>query len=114
MRKNVKDKKKHSIANLIQPNGDRVFIKKVDRATQTTTGIYLGIDPAKAKVDNVGVIVAVGNDVKYKEACKVGVRVSFDNMLEMDMNLEGQEYVIIRESSINCFFYDNITGEDNE
>ena len=100
------NKKKHSIATLIQPNGDRVFIKKLDRDTQTSSGIYLGIDPAKAKVENIGIIVAVGNDVNYTEACKVGVRVSFDNMLEMDMELEGQQYVVIKEKNITCFFYD--------
>lgn len=102
------NKKKHSIANLIQPNGDRVFIKKIDRETQTKSGlIYLAIDPAKSKVENLGIIVAVGNDVKYKEACKVGVRVSFDNMLEMDMEIEGQDYVVVKESNITCFFYDS-------
>lgn len=106
------NRKKHSIANLIQPNGDRVFIKKLDRETQTSSGLYLGIDPAKAKVENIGVIVAVGNDVQYKEACKIGVRISFDNMLEMDMKIEDQDYVVIREKNINCFFYDSTGDED--
>jgi co-chaperonin GroES (HSP10) len=96
---------------LIKPNGDRVFIKKVDRSTQTASGLYLGIDPAKAKVENMGIIVAVGNDVKYTEGCKVGVRVCFDNMLELDMDIKGEEYVIIPENKIVCYFYDKTDGE---
>ena len=105
------NRKKHSIANLIQPNGDRVFIKKIDRETQTSSGLYLGIDPAKAKIENIGVIVAVGNSIEYPEACRVGVRVNFDNMLEMDMKIEDQDYVVVREKNINCFFYDSDGGD---
>lgn len=112
MRKNVQNRKKHSIAHLIKPNGDRVFIKKIDRPTQTSSGLYLGIDPAKAKVENVGVIVAVGNDVKFTEACKEGVRCSFDNILEMDMEIAGENYAVISEKNIICYFYDEDGGED--
>ena len=114
MRRNVQNRKKNSIANLIKPNGDRVFIRKYDRPTQTSSGLYLVIDPAKAKLENIGYIVAVGNDIKYPEACRVGVRVSFDNMLEMDMEIEGEEYVVIRESNIVCFFYDKEDDSDEE
>lgn len=107
MRKNVSNKSKQSIAHLIKPNGNRVFIKKMDRPTQSQSGlIYLAIDPAKAQVENMGVIVAVGNDIKYTDGCKVGVRVAFDSVLELDMEIEGDDYVVIREDNISCYFYD--------
>lgn len=95
------------MADLVKPNGSRVFIKKMDRPTQTSSGLYLAIDPAKAKVENMGVIIAVGNDIKAKEYCKVGVRVSFDSILEMDMEIEDEEFVVLDEKNIVCFFYDS-------
>jgi co-chaperonin GroES (HSP10) len=106
-------KKKPSIADLIQPNGNRVFIKKLDRPTQTKSGlIYIVNDPAKGSIDNMGIIVAIGNDIEYKEACKVGVRVLFDEVLETSMDIEDEQYVVIRETNIECFFYDSDGGED--
>jgi co-chaperonin GroES (HSP10) len=102
------NKKKISIANLIKPNADRVFIKKIDRATQSKGGIFLGIDPAKAQLDNVGFIVAIGNDIKDKDATRVGVRVAYNDINEMAMKIEEDDYVIIREKDIDCFFYDKV------
>lgn len=107
MRKKELNKKKKSLAELVKPNGNRVFIRKIDRPTQTSSGLYLAIDPAKAKVENMGVIIAVGNDIKAKDYCKVGVKVSFDNILEMDMTIEDEEFVVLSEDNIVCYFYDS-------
>lgn len=121
MRKNVESKKKNliekqpkqlvhpqSIAHLIKPNGNRVFIKKYDRETKSSSGkIYLAIDPAKAQIENMGIIVGVGDNIK-DEACRVGVKVAFDSVLEMSINIDGGEYFIIKEDNIFCYFYDQV------
>jgi len=106
MRKKELNKKKKSLAELVKPNDDRVFIKKIDRQTQTESGLYLVVNPAHAKVENIGVIVAIGSNIKAKEYCKVGVKVSFDNVLEENMTIDGEDYVILAEKNIFCFFYD--------
>lgn len=97
--------------DLVKPNGSRVFIKKIDRATQTSSGLYLGIDPSKAKIENMGVILAIGNDILAKEYCKVGVKVCFDEVLEMDLTIEDEDFVVLDEKNIVCYFYD---GEPDE
>jgi co-chaperonin GroES (HSP10) len=70
-------------------------------------------DPAKGSIDNMGIIVAIGNDISNKDACKVGVRVLFDEVLEVNMEIEDEQYVVIKESNIECFFYDSDGGEDD-
>lgn len=105
MRKNVLNKNKNSIESSLKPNGDRVFIRKFDKTTVTKSGLILAIDPNKSKVENMGIIVAVGDDAR-DDACKPGVKIAYDNILEMDINHEGKEYSIIKKNDIYCFFYD--------
>ena len=113
-KKQLTKKVQTSIAHRIKPNGNRVFIKKYDRETKTDSGlIYLAIDPAKKQLENVGLIVAVGDEVK-DEACREGIRVSFDSVLEMSIEIDGSEYFIIKEDNIFCYFYDHTDGGEDE
>jgi len=88
----------------IQPLGDRVVVKPLDRETVTKSGIVLP-DTAKEKPQE-GEILAVGpgkvldNGKRTSLEVQVGQRVLFAKYAGTEVKMENEEYLILRESDI--------------
>lgn len=89
---------------MIKPLGDRVVIELVEQEEKTASGIVLP-DSAKEKPQE-GKVVAVGSgkvtDSGEKVALEVtaGDRIVFSKFAGTEVNYEGTEYLILRESDI--------------
>jgi chaperonin GroES len=88
----------------IQPLGDRVVVKASTRETVTKSGIMLP-DTAKEKPQE-GEILAVGpgkvldNGKRTTLEVKAGQRVLFAKYAGTEIKMDGEEYLILRESDI--------------
>ncbi len=78
-----------------KPLKDRVFVKYSEEAEKTAGGIYIP-ESAKEKPQK-GVIEAVGSEVKE---IKVGDTVLFDKYSGSKINIDNNEYLIIKEEDI--------------
>lgn len=89
----------------IQPLADRVVVKAAEAETKTKSGIIIP-DSAKEKPQK-GEIIAVGPG-KYAEASgtliplsvKVGDTILYGKYSGTEINIEGTDYLIMRESDI--------------
>ncbi len=88
----------------IQPLGDRVVVKPLSRETVTKTGIVLP-DTAKEKPQE-GEVLAVGpgkvldNGKRTTLEVAVGQKVLFAKYAGTEVKMDGEEYLILRESDI--------------
>jgi chaperonin GroES len=88
----------------IRPLGDRVVVKALSSETVTKSGIVLP-DTAKEKPQE-GEILAVGpgkvmdNGKRTTLEVSVGQKVLFAKYAGTEIKLEGEEYLILRESDI--------------
>jgi len=88
----------------IQPLGDRVVVKASTRETVTKSGIVLP-DTAKEKPQE-GEVLAVGpgkildNGKRTTLEVKVGEKVLFAKCAGTEVKMDGEEYLILRESDI--------------
>ncbi|MBL4724402.1 MAG: co-chaperone GroES [Lutibacter sp.] len=83
----------------IKPLGDRVVLKPLEAETTTASGLIIP-DSAKEKQQK-GTVVAVGNGTKDEPmTVKVGDVVLFGKYAGTELELEGSEYLIMRESDI--------------
>ncbi len=88
----------------IQPLADRVVVKPTDEAEQMRGGLYIP-DTAKEKPQQ-GEVVAVGPGKLSDEGTrldmdvKVGDKVLYGKYSGTDVTLDGEEYLIVRESDI--------------
>jgi chaperonin GroES len=93
-----------AVVTSLRPLGDRVVLKPLARETVTKSGIVLP-DTAKEKPQE-GEIVAVGpgkfldNGTRTTLEVKVGQRVLFAKYSGTEVKVDGEEYLIIRESDI--------------
>ena len=93
-----------SAANKIQPLADRVVVKALDEAEQMRGGLYIP-DTAKEKPQE-GEIVAVGpgklNDDGNRSPMEVkaGDRVLYGKYSGTEVTVDGDEYLILRESDV--------------
>jgi chaperonin GroES len=78
-----------------KPLKDRVFVKYTDEAEKTAGGIYIP-ESAKEKPQK-GSIEAVGSEVKE---LKVGDVILFDKYSGSKVNIDNNEYLIIKEEDI--------------
>jgi len=89
---------------ILKPLSDRVVLKPVKAEEKTKGGIVLP-DPAKDKPQE-GEIVAVGpgrildNGTKLVPEVKVGDRVIYSKYSGSEIKVDGEEYLIVRESDI--------------
>ena len=88
----------------LKPLGDRIIVKAAEAETQTASGIILA-DTAKEKPTR-GEVLAVG-DGKYNDKgertpmdVKVGDVVIYSKYGATEVKLEGEEYLILRDSDI--------------
>ncbi len=88
----------------IRPLQDRILIKRVEEEQKTSGGIIIP-DTAKEKPQE-GRVVAVGNgkvgeDGKVRPLdVKKGDRVLFGKYSGSEVNLDGEEHLIIREEDV--------------
>lgn len=83
----------------IKPLGDRVLVKAADAETTTAGGIIIP-DTAKEKPQK-GTVVAVGPGKKDEPTTvKVGDVVLYGKYAGTELQHNGQEYLIMRESDI--------------
>jgi len=89
---------------VLKPLGDRVVIKVIEEEEKTPGGIVLP-DTAKEK-PIVGEVVAVGpgrtldNGQKVAPEVKKGDKVVFSRYGGTEVKIDGEEYLIMRESDI--------------
>jgi chaperonin GroES len=80
----------------IQPLFDKVLIKPQKTEEKTASGIYIP-DTAKQDKPQIGEVIAVGSETKV---VKVGQNVVFAKYGPMELNLEAEEYLIVKEEDI--------------
>ena len=83
----------------IKPLADRVLIEPLEAETTTASGIIIP-DTAKEKPQK-GKVVAVGKGTKDDPiTVKVGETVLYGKYAGTELKLEGNDYLIMRESDI--------------
>jgi len=91
-------------ATKIQPLSDRVVVKAIEESEQMRGGLYIP-DTAKEKPSQ-GEIVAVGPGKLSDEGTRVELDVSvgdtvlYGKYAGTDVTLDGEEYLILRESDV--------------
>ncbi|MEQ9397969.1 MAG: co-chaperone GroES [Longimicrobiales bacterium] len=91
-------------ATKIQPLADRVVVKALEDAEQMRGGLYIP-DTAKEKPSQ-GEVVAVGpgkvsdDGTRLDMDVKVGDKVLYGKYSGTDVTLDGEEYLILRESDV--------------
>jgi len=87
-----------------RPLHDRVVVKRVEETTKTAGGIIIP-DTAKEKPQE-GEIIAVGPGARNEKGeiqaldVKVGDRILFGKWSGTEVQLDGQDYLIMKESDI--------------
>jgi len=83
----------------IQPLAARVLVEPLAAETKTASGIYIP-DSAKEKPQQ-GKVVAVGKGTKDESmTVKVGDTVLYGKFAGTELKLDGNDYLIMRESDI--------------
>ena len=83
----------------IKPLADRVVVEPAEAETKTATGIIIP-DTAKEKPQR-GKVVAVGNGKKDEPmTVKVGDHVLYGKYSGTEIQIDGKDYLIMRESDI--------------
>jgi chaperonin GroES len=83
----------------IKPLADRVLIEPAAAETTTASGIIIP-DSAKEKPQK-GIVVAVGKGTKDEPTTvKIGDTVLYGKYAGTELNVEGKDYLIMRESDI--------------
>ena len=83
----------------IKPLADRVLVEPAAAETRTISGIIIP-DTAQEKPQK-GIIVAVGNGTKdHDMTVKVGDNVLYGKYAGTELKLEGNDYLIMRESDL--------------
>ncbi len=78
-----------------RPLKERVFVRYEAEAEKTASGLYIP-DAAKEKPQR-GIIEAIGSEVKD---VKVGETVLFDKYSGSKINIDDEEYLILKEEDI--------------
>ncbi len=83
----------------IKPLADRVLIEPIQAETTTASGIIIP-DSAKEKPQK-GTVIAVGKGTKDEPVTvKVGDTVLYGKYAGTELNVDGNDYLIMRESDI--------------
>jgi len=91
--------KKGEVSMKFKPLKDRVFVSYSEEMEKTPGGIYIP-EAAKEKPQK-GIIEAVGGEVK---SLKVGDLVLFDKYSGSKINMDGTDYLIVKEEDILGIF----------
>ena len=88
----------------IRPLYDRIVVKRIEEKEQMQGGLYIP-DTAKEKPQE-GEVVAVGKGKRLEDGkvvvldVQVGDRILFGKYSGSDINLDGEEYLIMREDEV--------------
>ena len=83
----------------IKPLADRVLVQPVAAEEKTASGLYIP-DTAKEKPQK-GLVIAVGNGKKDEPlTVKVGDTVLYGKYSGTELSVDGNDYLIMRESDI--------------
>ena len=83
----------------IKPLADRVLVEPQASETKTASGIYIP-DTAREKPQK-GKVIAIGNGTKDEAMIvKVGDTVLYGKYSGTELNLEGKDYLMMRQSDI--------------
>lgn len=83
----------------IRPLADRVLVEPKEAETRTASGIFIP-DTAKEKPQQ-GIVVAVGNGKKDEPMeLKVGDVVLYGKYAGTEINVDGKDYLMMRQSDI--------------
>ena len=83
----------------IKPLADRVLVEPKEAETKTASGLYIP-DTAKEKPQQ-GKIIAVGSGKKDEPMeLKVGDLVLYGKYSGTEINVEGKEYLMMRQSDV--------------
>ena len=100
----AKGKAAVSAATKVKPLSDRVVVKPVEESEQMRGGLYIP-DTAKEKPSQ-GEVVAVGpgkvsdDGTRLEMDVSVGDKVLYGKYSGTDVTLDGEEYLILRETDI--------------
>ena len=92
----------------IRPLQDRILVKRVDEEETTSGGIIIP-DSAKEKPQE-GQVVAVGpgktndNGSVSEPGVKAGDRILFSKYAGTDVNVDGDDHIIIREDDVLAIY----------
>jgi chaperonin GroES len=92
------------MATKVRPLQDRILIKRIEEQETVKGGIIIP-DTAKEKPQE-GEVIAVGNGKKQKDGSvipldvKAGDRILFGKYSGTDINIDGEEYLIVREEEV--------------
>lgn len=88
----------------VKPLHDRVLIKRLEEENKTAGGIIIPDNsqekPARGEVVEAGEGLRSANGDLMPMAVKKGDKVLFEKYGHSEVKIEGQEYLIMRESSI--------------
>ena len=104
--KKAKSIKKHTNDQKITPMGDRVFVKVAKEIEKTTSAGIIIPESAGDKKSVRGKVVAVGDGRITDEGkrvpmhVKVGDTILFSDYAGEHINIEGEDYYVVGESSI--------------
>lgn len=93
-----------SAATKIQPLADRVVVKAIEESEQMRGGLYIP-DTAKEKPQQ-GEVVAVGpgklsdDGTRLEPEVEVGNRILYGKYSGTEVNVDAEEFLILRESDI--------------
>ncbi|MDP2956987.1 MAG: co-chaperone GroES [Longimicrobiales bacterium] len=91
-------------ASRIKPLADRVVVKALEEAEQMKGGLYIP-DTAKEKPSQ-GMVMAVGpgkfsdDGTRVEMEVKAGDKVLYGKYSGTDITLDGEEFLILRESDV--------------
>lgn len=92
----------------IQPLGDRVVIRTVEKEEKTASGIYLPDTaqekPMKGEVLAVGPGKVLDNGTTVKLDVKVGDKILFGKYSGTEIKIDGEEFMILQEREILGIF----------
>ena len=92
----------------IRPLQDRILVKRVEEEAKTSGGIIIP-DSAKEKPQE-GLVVAVGPGKTLESGeiaepgVKAGDRILFSKYAGTDVNVDGDEHIIIREDDVLAIY----------
>ena len=87
----------------IKPLGDRVVIKNLEAEETTKSGIFLASTAKEKPVMAEVLAVGPGGNVDGKEIAmhiQVGQKVIYTKYAGTEVKLDGEEYIIVRQSDI--------------
>jgi chaperonin GroES len=92
----------------IRPLQDRILVKRVDEEETTSGGIIIPDTakekPQEGKVISVGPGKTLDSGQIAEPGVKAGDRILFSKYAGTDVNVDGEEHIIIREDDVLAIF----------